>query len=133
MVADLTINNIDNLIKDIISKLFLVKQVDINDPKVVAAIIKIASEMAKHSHKVDGLTTMDELVDYFGVTGDKIIYSLIEEMTPELIKETLEYYVDFNNIDVAKKSYYDNLDFYEFLYLMIGVRKNLRNENMQLS
>ena len=80
------------------------KPVDLNDPKVVAAIITAASSMALATDKYSKEVTAESLLEAFKALDNEEITNLIG-MGPQYVKQSIGYSIDFNDYGAACAAY----------------------------
>lgn len=98
-----------------LNTLFNVKNVDLNQPNNLAAIITAASKMAIPSGIVTEDIAIEQLLDLYKKKEDQEVNAMIG-MGPQFVKSNIGYSVEFNDPAAAMVAYQTNSEMYSQLY-----------------
>lgn len=117
------------LLKQKLNEIFVKKEINIENPNCMAALITAASKMATYSNRIDEFTTIDELVDLYMASEET---KQLIGMAPQYVKANIGYSIDFNDFNVAENAYRSEKNAYNELYYRIAKRNQERNCGKQI-
>jgi len=112
----------DYQIKSQTNSIFVKKEVDINDPAVIASIITAASTMAIASDieiSKDVVTT--QLLDLYQKSSDETVSNLIG-LGPQYVENNIGFATDFNDYTSARAAYEAQKNVFDTYYNNIAQR-----------
>lgn len=114
--------NSDIILKNNLEKMFIKKEVDINNPAVLASLISAVSGMASASDfAIDSEETRDELLDLYGQNENEELKSM-SYLNSNFVKLNIGYSVQFEDYDSARTCYMADKQNYDRLYTGIANR-----------
>jgi hypothetical protein len=116
----------DALLRNKVETTFLKKDVSVNEPHILAAMITAASEMSICS---DGIATpemtTEQLLDLYQKKDDENVSNLIG-MSSGFVKNNIGYSVQFEDMIAAEVNYHAEKPTYDEIYRGIAARANAK-------
>lgn len=120
--------NLKIYINKLANELFVQKDVNSNDPQVIAALITAASEMSKYSEITSPEEVIEALSKIYDVIGFKEIEDMIGALGPQFVKTIIGFPVNFVNFAQAQMAYIASNEKYNDLYQSIKAYLILNNQ-----
>ena len=117
-------------VKSDATDLFVKEKVDLNDPRVIAAITTAAGYMAIAS---DGDRTLDDtqeaMLSVFGASDNEDVRNMMGIMGQVAVKNTIGFATDYTDYSRARVAYEAQKEKYDELYNGLSIVANLAKEN----
>ena len=106
-------------------------QPNLNDKKVVAAIITAATGMSIASETGNKEATREMLLEAFGVTNDEEVNSLLD-MSPTYVKALTGFAVNFNDYGAARVEYESKQYEYDKMFGEVNYLNQQKSNGIQM-
>lgn len=109
----------ENLLKNSLKEIFVKKEVDMNNPIVLASIISAASGMANASDIISPENARNELLNLYNQSENDELRNM-SYLNSNYVKHNIGYSVEFEDYGKASACYMAQKDVYDKLYGQIS-------------